>query len=163
MGCDIHAYPERRTSNGTWVPVGPMPKEVFDAVYPWIADEPKYAGWHAEWTGDEPHKWYMRRNYNFFARLADVRNWYDERVEPLYPNRGVPADASPEVAAHCEWIDAHSHTWATLRELMHEALVAAADGEWYRIYLNHLMLHATVQSSGQLDLDSVRVTFIFDN
>jgi hypothetical protein len=51
------------------------------------------------------------RNYLLFARLAGVRN-DNRRVTPLFADRGAP-EGMPLWDAYC-----HSHTWATLAELL---------------------------------------------
>ena len=64
MGCDIHCYVEYQVS-------------YFD-------DEPHWAtfGGHIN----------PGRDYELFALMADVRNYYSPRVEPLHTPRGLPDD-----------------------------------------------------------------------
>lgn len=97
MGTDIHFFVEQRNENGRWQAAS---SEGVDRV---------------------------GRNYTLFGLLADVRNGrgfagcdIGDRVEPLFANRGIPNDLSPEVLAeHDSWggYDIHSHTWASLQEL----------------------------------------------
>ena len=58
------------------------------------------------------------RDYNFFAFLADVRNY--SNIEPLVPpRRNLPADVSEYVLAQRnEWgSDGHSTSWVSVDEL----------------------------------------------
>lgn len=63
----------------------------------------------------EPFNW---RSYGMFGFLAGVRNYSD--VPPLAEQRGMPADASRDVAENYDgWgSDAHSASWLTVAELL---------------------------------------------
>lgn len=52
------------------------------------------------------------RNYTLFARLAGVRQ-REPKIEPLFAGRGAPKGMSPWDTDYY-----HSHTWATLAELL---------------------------------------------
>jgi len=85
MGCDIHAYLEKKNAEGKYDYV----EDVFED-----------------------------REYNFFAFLADVRNY--SNIEPIIPpRRGMPADVSSYVRAEREqWgSDGHSASWIDVDEL----------------------------------------------
>lgn len=66
-------------------------------------------------TDLEPFDW---RSYGMFGFLAGVRNYSD--VPPIAERRGVPTDASREVAEDYErWdSDAHSASWLSVAELL---------------------------------------------
>ena len=159
MGCDIHAYPERRQDDGVWVPLGKMPRRAFDAMHSkhvgGTLDDDFYDQWYNEYDWD----WSIGRNYGFFAQLADVRNYPDRgTIVPLYADRGVPVDVSDVIGAIVTEYDAygHSHTWATLRELLHEGLANHGNPGWPQ------WVQALSESNNH-DLDGTRVVFFFDN
>ncbi len=99
MGCDIHAFAERRRGD-KWVKLN----EAFEHL--------DYSN-KKVWT-DEP---YEGRDYELFAFLADVRN--GNGIVPIATPKGVPDDASygylHEVERYGE--DGHSHSFFTLKEL----------------------------------------------
>lgn len=66
MGCDIHCYVEYQVS--------------------YFGGEPKWATFGSDIKPG--------RDYELFALMADVRNYYSPRIEPLYPPRGMPDDAA---------------------------------------------------------------------
>jgi len=154
MGCDIHLHPEVQ-DNGTWCRVTDYPRHVFDASLPCNVERDAFDRWHADLV--DSGEWNMGRNYRFFARLAGVRN-YDNEYQPLFELRGTPADVSPSTKTTCsQWgMNAHSHTWATVRELLDEQLMHLGGDQWQAILgeLVHIC---------DGDLDSVRVVFWFDN
>lgn len=97
MGCDIHAYAERKV-DGEW-------RQIRES-FPGYSEDRN--------TSDRV---YTNRNYEFFALLADVRN--GNVIEPIAEPRGVPPDAS---AGYLEIVkdwedDGHSHSYFTLGEL----------------------------------------------
>lgn len=70
---------------------------------------------------------YNGRNYDLFAILANVRNGRGFAgiktgggFVPISEPRGIPTDASPQVARRSDGygIDGHSHSWLTLREIL---------------------------------------------
>lgn len=64
MGCDIHCYVEYQVS--------------------YFGGEPQWACF-----GNRINP---GRDYELFALMADVRNYYSPRIEPLYTPRGLPED-----------------------------------------------------------------------
>ena len=104
MGCDIHAYVEVK-KNGEW-------EYLVDDIFP--ADDYDKEYYHKDFTNDP----FPNRNYGLFGFLADVRNY--SCVEPLSLPKGTPEDASLFVKSENDgWgIDAHSHSWFTLAELL---------------------------------------------
>lgn len=127
MGCDIHIYVERKNNNDVW--------EAISGANPWIST---YKDWTehadteerkqyllnrvAEMEREEPEifqGWiYDGRNYNLFAILADVRNYYSLR--PIDYPRGLPNDVSDVVKQESDdWNgDGHSYSYYTFEELM---------------------------------------------
>ena len=89
MGCDIHLKLEKRKINKTYYthqnfhPDGTITEE--------IRETPEFKtsrDWHPvclTWKGD--------RVYGMFAKLADVRNYFQQKIEPI-PLRGFPEDAT---------------------------------------------------------------------
>lgn len=108
MGCDIHLFVERKSTN---------PKT--NGKWRWVSPKENWK--------DSDEDWYMSRNYDLFAILADVRN--DRGVtntdgfckfNPISSPKGWPSDASSEAnQIHMRWDgDAHSDSYLTLRELV---------------------------------------------
>jgi hypothetical protein len=99
MGCDIHAFAERK-SGEKWKQIrGEFRHEDYEKK--------------PHWTDEV----YDGRDYELFAFLADVRN--DNEIKPLAQPRGVPVDASLGYQAEVEHYgaDGHSHSYFTLAEL----------------------------------------------
>lgn len=96
MGCDIHLRVQvQGKRSGTWRNV-----LAGDRLGP-------------DWTyGDYDRSPACARNYLLFARLAGVRN-RDPEVKPLFADRGAPEGEPLWDEGWC-----HSHTWATLAELL---------------------------------------------
>lgn len=99
MGCDIHFFVEVR-KDGKWVTADTWETD----------DEFPYVSWRK--------RFYDGRNYNLFAVLAGVRNYFG--IAPIADQRGVPDDACSEYKAHTGYYgtDGHSHSWLTLAELL---------------------------------------------
>jgi hypothetical protein len=143
MGSDIHSYAELRGPDGIWRAVG----EVFP--YPYFHEDKPESDWqcwdergeneveqHTDLWEHGPNCWrdnhsktvqpIVRRNYDLFAILANVRNGRGfagvptgSGFEPVAPNRGIPDDVDPRIKRYYDgWgSDAHSATWLTLAEL----------------------------------------------
>lgn len=135
MGCDIHFYVEEKT-DGSWGYSPPPPRR---------CDDCDGTGKNVDKTGNSRKEWvgqlcywckgsgksrrplYDGRNYDLFAMLADVRNGRGfagcrtgEGFAPIAAPKGLPEDASPEVADWAEGrdVDGHSHSYLTLTELL---------------------------------------------
>jgi hypothetical protein len=97
MGCDIHVYIEKRL----------RPEDA------WQLDENHTV---AHDDDDEPR--YLEqvsatnRDYHLFGILAGVRGGRN----PLFPQRGIPKDATEILAEYAEGPDWHSHSWLTLAQ-----------------------------------------------
>lgn len=112
MGCDIHSAVEIK-QDGQWKMLNKFGEDHYEGEDPYIYVEDK-----------EPVE---DRNYRLFAMLADVRNGRGfagidtgNALVPIHDPRGVPDDCSPE---YRRWVDqwdcdGHSHSWATLGELL---------------------------------------------
>lgn len=135
MGCDIHLAVERRNGNA-WERVLPPP-EVYD---PWLLEQARARPDDAYYNERVKVVWFDDRNYNLFAILADVRNYFG--FAPISKPRGLPSDMSPALHAlagedvEIDALDAeiindaedeetndvslgdHSQTWLTLRDLL---------------------------------------------
>ncbi len=150
MGCDIHIYPE--AYNGSdWVPAEPF--VLSDWWYERILDDMAFEYDDSSYKAEEAKLKSMsesemlekygsdgrvdwshpfdsecgRRNYSFFAILADVRNYDSESLIPISKPRGIPINISEKVMnlAENECEDAHSHSCYTLKELL--------DYDWSKI------------------------------
>jgi hypothetical protein len=161
MGCDIHLYVERRTASGAWERVRPMPR--FCHWCNGTGEGSRNGGcYFCDGVGKTTRE-YHDRNYDLFGMLANVRNGSGfagvrtgSGFEPLSEPRGLPDDTSikntpeesdstpanrmqvvaAELAAEKDrvWLGEHSHSHATLAELLaydyarvikHEGLVTA--------------------------------------
>lgn len=83
--------------------------------------------------GLDPFNW---QSYAMFAFLAGVRN--SSSITPIAQRRGLPPDASVEVAAVFEFweANAHSTSWLSLEELMEFNYEAPCVGDTtYRAFL----------------------------
>lgn len=119
MGCDIHFYVEKKV-DGKWVTADTWYDDEdtpgYKSLYQWGPGLKRLAG-----------PLYSSRNYDLFAMLANVRNGSGfagvdtgNGFIPIHEPRGVPDDACPEVVKANEYWDSdgHSHSWATVKELM---------------------------------------------
>lgn len=133
MGCDIHAYAERRVSQRALtanVRIDLLPQrlrkpvdralrhdtwEKIGAIFPSDIDGMQRALGNGELT-DELFSGV--RHYGLFGWLADVRNY--SAVPPISQPRGLPDDVSSELYAVYmeEEPDSHSATWLSLDELI---------------------------------------------
>lgn len=137
MGCDIHIYVERKNNN-KW--------EVIKGINPWISE---YKSWLDNAETEERKNYlldriktmeekesivsegwiYEGRNYNLFAILADVRNYYN--IKPIIDPRGIPEDICKEINNEYEsWSgDSHSCSYYTFKELL--------DFDWKNNYVEN--------------------------
>jgi len=76
----------------------------------------KYFEWEGPWDSDYGLR---GRNYDWFAILANVRN-YDNMLDTIAEPKGLPDNCSSETNSISErWgPDGHSHSWLTLKELI---------------------------------------------
>lgn len=99
MGCDIH-------------PIVQVNRNEVPGEY----------GWRV--VAIPPHE----RDYNFFAWLSGVRNyWVDAGLKSQFPNRGIPFDIEIDECGDTSWPiecallmsgdDGHSGSWCLLTEL----------------------------------------------
>jgi hypothetical protein len=161
VGCDIHCYAEVfNEKTGKWEYRGGFPCEWcggtgkshrYDPEKKEDVEEPCwFCGNERKKSYEEDgipyvERFYSSRSYYTFSILADVRNGRGfagcqtgEGFNPICLPKGMPEDASPEVAAECErWEgDGHSHTWHTLADLL------AFD--WKQVTRNCGVVHAKV-------------------
>ena len=176
MGCDIHFYTERWTSDNKYE--GPKDlSEDRDSKIEEILEncEPNYR-WVSADTWTKNGTWYAdqiycSRNYFLFSILADVRNSGD--IEPIDNPRGIPDDASSgyEYAVD-RWDDGHSHSYFTLDELLNvdwlsyrkkSAILEFQTQDDEVGWLDEFM--ETIQTMRSIDPDpeNVRCCFFFDN
>lgn len=138
MGCDIHPIVETR-KDGRWA----FHKQMTDKLNNYRKGEDGL---------------YLRRSYDTFAILADVRNGHGfagcdtgDGFVPISKPRGLPLDLSEEVVSsikgredeldledpHVPWLGDHSQSYLTLEEI-----------------LNYPHWQATTRKRGVLDLAS---------
>ena len=153
MGCDIHCFAEVKTSRG-WQPhdteVNPDKDDQGQPEYQMV-------------------EVFDGRDYRVFSMLADVRSRGDGYI--IRQPRGIPLDPSKWYQEKLDdWkVDAHSHSWLTLREL--------DDFNWtrkdengdplYRRAVSLLtetvpILRQAANEAG-VSTDNVRIVFFFDN
>lgn len=180
MGCDIHFYVERFTSENY-----PGPKNISEereitlndildnvekeerwvSVDNWVyeqdqySDNPEDMAWEIPWGTN----YYRGGNYYLFSLLADVRN-YNGEVEPLSQPRGIPDDASYGYKYEVDkWDgDGHSHSYYTLEELLNVNWDLYNTG-YYDKYLDEFL--ESIEKMKEIDSDpsKVRCVFFFDN
>jgi len=180
MGCDIHFYVERKTTQNykgpkdvseerentlneilentekeeRWVSV-----DSWEYVEDEYSDEPGKMTWEIPWGTN----YYRGRNYYLFALLANVRNYHNE-VEPLNDPRGIPDDASAGYRYELKrWNgDYHSPSYYTLEELLNVDWEKYNTGD-YDKYLDEFL--ESIEKMKEIDSDpsKVRCVFFFDN
>lgn len=182
MGCDIHFFTERLTTDNNYqgpkdvseerenklneILINEDPKERWVSADEWVREK--------DWDSDDEDKltwevpygsnYYNGRNYYLFSILADVRN-YGEEITPIDYPRGIPEDASTGYKFQVDrWAgDGHSHSYFTLEELLN------VDWETYNNslgadgYLNQFL--DVIEKMKEIDSDpsKVRCVFFFDN
>lgn len=132
MGCDIHFYVEKWSDEE--VTEGPIDiSDKRDSLisnvlklkreYRWISVDKWYRD-EGYWT-NYGNSFYSGRNYDLFAKLADVRN-YDNNIEPLDQPRGIPEDASYAYKLMVREMgnDGHSHSYFTKESVVASLEVA---------------------------------------
>lgn len=152
MGCDIHLLTEKLTSNG-WECIDTFEKDPAGSLRlkSCIYKE--------------------GRDYVLFAALAGVRNYYEVK-DPVAAERGIAPKLSKEAAAYFrQWKpDAHSHSWATLKELVAVDMLSKVD-EMHLLFGSGLkaFVKDTIPALKKLagnkpaNYDKVRIVFFFDN
>jgi hypothetical protein len=162
MGCDIHFYTERYTTDSNYEGPKDLSEERETKLNVVLEDnnlEPKWVSadkWtkgkydEGEWEADEL---YGDRNYHLFGVLADVRGSGDCISEP----RGIPDDISSGYKYIIDrWDgDGHSHSYFTLSELL-EVDWEKYDAEYFTETIEKMKLIDP-------DPDNVRCVFFFDN
>lgn len=161
MGCDIHMYLERYTSERNLK--GPMSKstkrdEAIDELLGEAKIEPRWVT--ADDWYQEDGSWYQsssvynRRNYHLFSALGVT---WRGNADPLWiAERGVPDDASEAflyVAQQWEG-DGHTFSWMTLEEMM------SIENEEIKSCLSDVIERMSMIES---DPKKIRVCFFFDN
>lgn len=116
-----------------------------------------------EWNLEYRDRWYTGRHYWLFTRLAGVRGNSDDA---FWDDRGIPDDASPEVAEdHEDWgWDAHTPSWQTLAELLSKDWTERGSG-WRNEAWDELLERMKDLAEWKCDGDqtSVRIVYWFDN
>lgn len=107
MGCDIHMYCEKKIEfkdKSFWICCDDF---TLNPYYEMGKDSNKY----------DHRSIYNARNYSLFGRLAGVR---DQSVPMIDTPRGLPNDVSDFVKSESDdWkLDAHSHSYFTVKELL---------------------------------------------
>lgn len=163
MGCDIHFFVERYTSDNNF----DGPKDIQEERHIKLSEfksNSKIKRWvSADKWGIEEDYWYVDdeyysgRNYYLFGILANVRN---NSIKPIDDPRGIPNDASIgyKRAADQMGSDAHSHSYFSLSELL--------DVNWNQYDENLISEFLnTIERMKKIDQDpeNVRCCFFFDN
>lgn len=169
MGCDVHFYCERFTTNYEHNGPKELSEEREIKIGKVLGEENLEPKWISvdNWNNDDGYwssdQFYRGRNYYLFAALADVRNDYE--IEPISEPRGIPEDVSYPIKhiLKVNWgSDAHSISYFTLKELL--------DVDWskYQVgnradWLDEFM--DTINKMKEIDEDptKVRCIFFFDN
>ncbi len=166
MGCDIHWYVDRFTTDpqNDTAPtakvhrrdervnelLGERPEPRWISADTWEVED--YGDGDMHWS-NYPNAFYSGRNYHLFSRLADVRSYGDGSA--ISEPRGVPEDASDAyLYVVNQWKgDGHSHSYFTLTELL--------EHDWNEFN----EFNETLEKMKKLDenTDNVRAVFFFDN
>ena len=162
MGCDIHFFTERWTSDNKYEGPKDLSEdrdkklgeilENCEPNYRWVSADSwsKDDSWHAD-------EMYNGRSYYLFAILADVRNGSSD-IDPIYYPRGIPDDASSGYKYVVDrWDgDGHSHSYFTLDELL--------NFDWSKYQMIGDFME-TIEQMKSIDPDpkNVRCCFFFDN
>lgn len=118
MGCDIHFYVEKKV-DGKWVTADTWYDDKYSPGEKTIYPE--------DFMDRTKGPIYYDRNYDLFGILANVRNGSGfagvdtgNGFVPIHELRGVPEDSCQEILkSAADWdADGHSHSWATVQELM---------------------------------------------
>ena len=169
MGCDIHMYIEKYSTEDYY---GPKDKReergkkletiLDDNTYEprWIPADKWDIDFDNEWTVHYHDRIFSGRNYSLFSILADVRN-HSDGINPISEPRGVPDDASfaYKQVVKAWGSDGHSHTYFTLQELL--------DVDWSQWSDDHgtIGFQQALENVKSIDDDysKVRLVFFFDN
>ena len=144
MGCDIHMYVEKKVRDEWKVVKGP---NIYYGEFDWEKDKMRF-----DWI-------YNGRNYDFFAFLADVRN-YRGKIKPLALPKELPEDRSEFIAQMAEgwqW-NGHSFSYFTLKELKENE---SKDKEVKEVINVIARLLQDVQEKDREE--DIRIVFWFDN
>lgn len=170
MGCDIHFFRERFTSDNDYTGPRDLSEDRNNRIEQIIDDSPVVKRWVAAdlWELMEGDYWscyeaYSERNYYVFSVLADVRNSSfggQDRVDPIDYPRGIPNDASSAYLYYTnKWSDdGHSHSYFTLKELLEVDW-----SEYNQEYIRNFLIVIEDLKSIDSDPDNVRICFFFDN
>jgi hypothetical protein len=179
MGCDIHFYTERYTSDNDYG--GPrdleddrnssleviLDERTSERSKRWVsADkwklEDAYEDEEPWWDTISEERFYRGRNYYLFSVLAGVRGDGDKNlgVDEHGP-KGIPDDASFGFRSVVkQWDgDGHSHSYFTLEELLSINWSDYNQEDWLDDFI------VTIDKMKSIDTDptKVRCVFFFDN
>lgn len=75
----------------------------------------------------------IQRNYSLFARIANVRNYYENAIEPISKPKGLPEDISKTTKlCFAYWEDdAHDTTWLNAGEIEQMCKFAEAEDKLF--------------------------------
>ncbi len=61
----------------------------------------------------------IERNYALFAKMAGVRNYWEDKIKPISKPKGIPEDATEltRLDADRYGTDGHSHSWLDAKEV----------------------------------------------
>lgn len=134
MGTDIHLAVERRDRDGRWHlvpnPVRPCPGYLHDK-----SSDPRGKCYWCHGTGTRTEAFFVDRNYDVFAILADVRNGFGfagcitgTGFTAISKPRGLPDDMSEELqrlstetdkeGCTTVWLGDHSFSTLTVEEIL---------------------------------------------
>lgn len=164
MGCDIHFFRERKTTNLNYEGPRDLQEERDKKICEIINEKSLTERWvSADTWYKSGNSWYNNevfgsRSYYLFSILSDVRNRGD--VEPISEPKGIPNDASSGYLYMVDqWEgDGHSHSYFTLEELL--------DVDWDQYdkeYLGEFLKVVEDLKSIDENPKKVRICFFFDN
>lgn len=138
-----------------------IPKNMADKHSDWYESHEK--GLLPYPYSDQP---YGGRCYRLFGALAGVRDTSMDRVVPDRYDNQLPDDVSDEIKdISDDWgVDAHSHSYLTLRELMNSKYYNMSAQELYDMGIDTYFFKTMVPDLQKFgDPDDIRIVFWFDN
>lgn len=125
MGCDIHAFVEKKNENGIWKAIYGescmldwYKKQLENAIKNDDKNNIEFYNKRVSQNSEPSLDWlYDNRCYDLFALLAGVRN--RNNIIPISEPKGIPENISEEIKEELEvWeYDGHSRSYYTLAEL----------------------------------------------
>lgn len=125
----------------------------------WRAIDPPTTAWQLK-HGREPLDdlmctWPIDRHYGLFEVLAGVRS--RDLYAPLFGDRGFPSDVDQRIRDYDDEMVCHSHSWATLKEILAYREAISEVAPWFADFCAGLPVIV------EAPIDDIRLVFCFDS